>query len=197
MKAMMRTAAAVALAVVMLPTLGHAQRAWDISFGAGPSFPVSELGEEAETGFHAHGLVGFQLPGFPAKLRVGAFYQNFNAVEREPSINVSLGGEWYRQLSAVVDAVIQLPMDAPVQPYALVGAGWLREWHDDRTYSGKNHMTIGFNAGGGVEFPIFGVHGYLEARYMGLGSSALETGPPAVYPEVNFKAIPVTLGVRL
>jgi len=190
--------AAVLLSVLTLPAIAEAQeRSWDVSLGAGPSFPVSRLGEEAETGMHVHGLVGYRLRGIPAKLRVGVFYQNFDATEREPSINVSLGGEWYRQLSAVVDAVFQLPVNAPVQPYALVGAGWLREWHDDRTYAGKNHATVGFNAGAGIDFPILGVHGYIEARYMGVGGDALETGPPAVYPEVNFKAIPVTLGVRL
>lgn len=180
------------------PTLASAQQ-WQVSLGAGPSIPISNLGDEAETGYHVQGSVGYQLPALPAGVRLDLFYQDFDAVEREPSIHVTYGGEWYRQLSAMLNFTITAPGSLGfIQPYALVGGGYIREWHDDRTYSGKHHNTVNFNAGAGVEFPILGSEGFLEARVLNMfGGSALETGPPAVYPEVQFKSIPITFGVRL
>lgn len=176
-----------------------AAQQWQVSLGAGPSIPVSRLGEEAETGYHLQGSLGYQLPALPAGVRLDLLYQDFDAVEREPSIDVSYGGEWYRQLSAILNFTISSPTSLGfIQPYALVGGGYIREWHDNRTYSGKHQNTVNFNAGAGVEFPILGSEGFLEARMLNIfGGSALETGPPALYPEVQFKSIPITLGVRL
>lgn len=184
--------------VGMQPVAASAQQ-WQVSLGAGPSIPIARLGEEAETGYHVQGSVGYQLPSIPAGLRLDLFYQDFDAVEREPGIFVSNGGEWYRQLSAIMNFTISSPTSIGfLQPYGLIGGGYMREWHDDRTYSGKKQNTLNFNAGGGVEFPVFGSEGFLEVRLLNIfPGDALETGPPAVYPEVQFKSIPVTLGVRL
>lgn len=188
----------LAVAVGMQPASVSAQQ-WQVSLGAGPTIPVSRLGEEAETGFHVQGSVGYQLPSLPAGLRFDLLYQGFNAVEREPGIDVSYGGEWYRQIGGMLNFTVASPSSIGfLQPYALIGGGYFREWHDDRTYSGKHHNTLNFNAGAGVEFPILGTEGFLEVRMLNIfGGEALETGPPAVYPETQFKSIPVTLGVRL
>ena len=87
--------AALTVGLSVAGTAEAQQRAWDVSLGAGPSFPMSKLGDEAQTGYNVQGFVGYRLPMFPAKIRVGVLYQDFDAQEREPSIDVSLGGEWY------------------------------------------------------------------------------------------------------
>src|SRR5690606_19877241 len=140
---------------------------WQFSIGAGPSVPLGDLGDEAERGFLVQTSVGYNPTNLPAGFRLDLFWQGFDAVEREPSSDVAYGGEWYRQLSALVNVVVA-PPSAPraFRPYGLLGGGWMREWHDDRTYSGTVHATFNFNAGAGVEFPLFGSLGFVEARVL-------------------------------
>lgn len=185
-----------ALLLLLLPATSAAQeRSWYVAAGAGPSVAMGTLAEEVGNGFHLQGSVGVAPRVLPFGLRFDLFYQNFDAVEREPTINRSLGGEWFRQLSGLVNAQYALPLGT-LQPYALVGGGWIREWHDDRTYYPDAQTTVNLNLGGGVHFPLLGAKGFLEARYLNIvGGEALPLRPPAFNPEVQFRSIPITLGV--
>jgi hypothetical protein len=167
------------------------------SIAVGPSFPTGSLADEAARGYHVQGSVGFTLPALPFGLRTDLFYQNFSNVEREPGINVSLGGEWFRQLGFILNAKRGISLGA-VEPYALLGAGWVREWHDDRSYSGTRQTTFNLNAGAGIDVPLNQRIGFfVEARQLNLaGGDALQLTPPAVNSEVPFRSIPVTIGVR-
>lgn len=184
---------AVVVAAVMLSSEVEGQ----LSLGAGPSFPMGALADETRPGHHVQGSAGFGLPRIPFRFRTDLFYQRFNSVEREPSVNVSLGGEWYRQLGFKLNGVYEMPLGA-LNPYGLVGGAWLREWHGDRTYSGTRHSAFSVNAGAGVNIPIpGGIALFVEAPYLNLfGGKALRTNAPAVNDQVQFRSVPMTIGVR-
>lgn len=185
---------AVALAVLFFPAISQAQ----FAVGAGPSFPTGDLADEAVRGFHVQGSVGFAPAVLPFGLRADLFYQTFGNVEREPGINVSLGGEWFRQLGLMLNAVYGIPLGEVLAPYALVGVGYLHEWHGDRSYSGTDHNTFNLNAGLGVDVALMnGVALFVEARQLNIaGGKELSLTPPAVQSAVAFKSIPVTIGLR-
>lgn len=193
---LIRSIAALAL-LGMVPAGAEAQQSpWHVSVGAGPSLPLSELADETDTGFHVIGSLEFTSGALPFDIRTDIFYQNFHAVERDPSIHRSLGGEWYRQLSASVNAKYGVPVGS-LQLYALVGGGWTRDWHDDRTYWTDSQQGVQLNAGVGVNFRLLSRGGFIEVRNLNVfGGDALPTRAPAVHPEVRFRSVPITLGLR-
>lgn len=177
-----------------LPTMLAAQR---FSVAAGPSFPIGEFSDEAVRGYHVQGSVAFRVPVVPFDLRTDLVYLSFSNVEREPGINVTLGGEWFRQLGLVLNGQYGLSLGS-VEPYALLGVGLVREWHGDRSYSGTDHIAVSLNAGIGMEVPLnqrFGL--FVEARQLNIaGGGTLSLAPPAVSPEVAFKSVPIAFGIR-
>lgn len=189
-------AAILLIAVTAQPTQAQA-RNWEFWIGGGPVFPLGDLADEASAGLALQASWVQGLGSLPLDLRTDLFYHDSEAVEREPGIDVSYGGEWYRQIGGAVFGQLSLPRGG-FTPYGLLGAAMVREWHGDRTFRSENQTSVNVNVGVGIEFPFFGVGGFLEARYLNLlGGDALRTGPPAVHREVEFRSIPVTMGFRL
>ena len=181
------------VAALFAPTTSQAQ----YSVGAGISIPTGDLSDEAEQGWNVQGSAEFAIAAIPFGLRLDLFYQDFDNVPRAPGINVSLGGEWFRQLGLALYGKYGVPLGV-VSPYALLGGAWVREWHDDRSYSGTKHATFNLNAGLGFDVSVTERLGlFVEAKQLNLaGGSALRMTPPAVSDEVAFKSIPITVGVR-
>src|SRR5688572_29533231 len=110
----------------------HAQtRNWELWLGAGPVVPLGDLSDEARTGFAIHGSLVTNLYTLPVKLRADLDYHDAEAVERQPGIDVSLGGEWHRQVGGALYGQLMLPTGS-IDTYGLLGAAVVREWHGDR-----------------------------------------------------------------
>ena len=190
-------AAAILSLAVIAPGAYAQARTWEFWIGGGPVLPMGELADEARTGVALQGSFVFDLARLPINVRADLFYHDAEAVTREPGIDVSYGGEWYRQLGSALYGQLSVPMGA-LSPYGLLGAAMVREWHGDRTFREENQTSLNVNVGVGVEFPLFGVGGFLEARYLNLlGTDELRTGPPAVHRDIQFRSIPITIGFRL
>jgi hypothetical protein len=187
----------VASMALVAPEAQAQARTWEFWIGGGPVIPMGELADEARTGVALQGSFVFDLPSLPVDVRADLFYHDSEAVTREPGIDVSYGGEWYRQLGSAIYGQLSVPMGG-LNPYGLLGAAMVREWHGDRTFREENQTSLNVNIGVGIEFPLFGVGGFLEARYLNLlGTDELRTGPPAVHREIEFRSIPITFGFRL
>jgi hypothetical protein len=197
MKAKVRLVWLLAAFAMVLPGAAEGQvRTWYGAFGAGPTLPVGNLGDESDVGFHLMGSVGLNSGALPVGLRADFFFQQFNAVEREPSVYSVLGGEWFRQFGGTVSAKYGLDMGS-TRPYILAGGGWNHNWHADRTYWPERQNIVSFNAGVGLDLNVFGADWFIEARHLNLfGGEPLETRPPTIHREIPFKSIPVTFGVR-
>ncbi|MEX2582700.1 MAG: outer membrane beta-barrel protein [Gemmatimonadota bacterium] len=173
---------AAVIAASAIPSAADAQlRPWQISLAGGPSFVTGHLAEDAGTGYHVQGSVGFDVPLLPFGVRADAFWQELPDVE----------DAWFRQIGGLLSGVFQVPLIV-IQPYVLAGAGVIRteapdEAHEGHTHIGEPETTVGFNAGAGVEFPFAGLSGFLEARYINAFGSGNAT---------NYQSIPVTVGVR-
>lgn len=192
--------AAVLLGVALcgvLPGSAAAQETrWGLWLGGGPSVPLADLADEAVTGFHAQVSVEYDNSRLPVALRMDGFFQDMRNVDREPGLYVSLGGEWFRQLGLILNAVRRFGGET-VRPYGLAGVGYVREWHEDRTWFGTKHAVFNVVAGLGTEVGLFGRTGFVEARYMNsIGGDPLPLRPPAVLSEVRFQSVALTLGIR-
>jgi hypothetical protein len=191
MNSRVRRATMVAAGLLLIPKLATAQ----FSFGFGPSLPVGDFADEAVRGYHVQGSVAFSVPVLPFGLRTDLFFQNHSNVERAPGLSVSLGGEWFRTFGLMLNATYDLDL-GNVEPYAVVGAGWVREWHGDRSHWPSSHTAFNLNGGVGVNVPLNDrVSLFVEARQLNVAGSALPLRAPAINEEVQFRSIPITLGV--
>jgi opacity protein-like surface antigen len=175
-------ALAGALGVILAAGTAEAQlRPWEISIAGGPSFPVGELRDEAGTGFHVQGSVGFDLGALPFGVRLDALWQEV------PDVTEG----WFRQVGGLANLTFGLPISV-ISPYALVGVGYLRTTepdvdHGDHGHEGGAENLLGVNAGIGIEFPFAGLGGFIEARYLNLAGSGEAT---------HFRVVPVSIGIR-
>lgn len=193
-----------ALVVTALPARTQAQVFYSVA--AGISMPTGGLADEglsktmatnlslhdfpneASGGYHIQGSLGYSLSSLPIDLRADLLFQDYDAVERVPGVNTTVGGEWYRQFGLLVNVIYDIPLNSSrVQPYLLAGTGILREWHSDRTYYEEIQRTYPINAGVGIAVPFRRVAWTLEARYMNLTGSG---------EFAEFQGIPITFGIR-
>ncbi len=155
-------------------------RPFQISIAGGPSFTTGDLSNEAGTGYHVQGSVGFNVPLLPFGVRADLLWQEFP---------VSGADGHFRQIGGLLNGTFSLP--APIiRPYVLAGAGVINHTepettHDGHIHTGSSSTDVGFNAGAGVEFPFVGMSAFLEGRYLNIvgGNSAA-------------RSIPVTIGIR-
>ena len=149
-------------------TSGSAQVGIGISAGAGPSFPIGELGEEADTGFNLRASV--HLSGLPIELRGDGFFQQFNEAGEAGDPG------WIRGLGGIANVIFRLPMVA-VSPYVLGGLGLIHT-EDEHGHEAPAD-ELAFTAGVGLNVNRV----FVEARVLLAGE--------------HHRAIPITLGVRL
>jgi opacity protein-like surface antigen len=155
-------------------------RPFQISIAGGPSIPTGELSDEAGTGYHVQGSVGFNVPLLPFGVRADLLWQEF------PLSGVD---GHFRQVGGLLNGTFALPMPI-IRPYLLAGAGVINHSepetpHGDHAHEGGSSTDVGFNAGVGVQFPFVGMSGFLEARYLNIVGGNSEA-----------RSIPVSVGIR-
>ena len=75
-------------AALLIPAAAQAQ----FKIGGGPSFTTGDFSDEAVNGYNIVASVGLNPSFLPIGLRADYFYSDFKNVDREPSLDVSLGG---------------------------------------------------------------------------------------------------------
>lgn len=152
-------------------------RPFTIGISAGPSLPSGgEFAEEAETGYHAQASIGFAPTTLPIGVRLDLLWQQFPD-EHEGS---------FREIGGLANAVLALPLPLG-RPYLLAGAGAVNhdapeEEHGDHVHEGEGGTAFAYAVGGGLEFPLLGLMGTLEARYLAAGN--------------DHGSIPISAGIR-
>jgi opacity protein-like surface antigen len=168
-------AAAVATAVAPAARAQVSSNPFQIGGAAGIAFPVSDLGNIANTGYNVTLAVGYRPQYLPLGVRVEAAYNQFGLQGGGGNINIP---------AFTGNLVYTLP-GVSFSPYAIGGAGLYRTNVDlnGAGSAGENHF--GFNIGGGVKIPL---------------SSSFETFIEARYNRVtvnggNLSFVPVTVGI--
>jgi len=131
-----------------------------IAFGvvAGASFPISDFGDAANTGWHAGGLLQWRGPFFPLGIRGEVVYHQFES-KFDDEAKLTL-------LTALVNGVWTFPVTEPatIRPYIIGGGGLYRVGCSDCGGLDSENKG-GINLGGGIEFPLSGFTSIIEARW--------------------------------
>lgn len=148
--------AAVAPCAAALP----AQRVVSLGVGGGVSLPTGELGDAAQTGWHALGALVVGTPMQPLGLRIEGTYHRFALDDVGP-----LAGGTRAIAAATGNVTYRMPATrSALSPYVITGLGAYRAGcGGDGTCDAT--MRFGWNAGVGTRWYLRGVRGFVEARY--------------------------------
>lgn len=164
--------AALSLLVALsLPASANAQTGF--ALGAGPSFPLDELGGVTNNGFHLQGSLGLQVPLLPVGARADVMWHHFPS-DVGNAIN-AYGG--------MLNGTLRLPMPI-VRPYLIGGVGLMHqadEPHGNHIDEGEGGTEFAFGIGAGAQLRLLLFRAFIEARYLDWGHGG--------------SAIPVTIGV--
>jgi hypothetical protein len=158
------------LAMLAAPAPADAQLA-RFGVGVGPSAPVGDLGNVANTGVHAQAMLALRLPLLPVSLRGDVLYQRLPVADQDD----------FQQIAGVVNgffSLLPLPM---IDPYISAGVG---VYNSDFGGNIGSSTDVGVNAGVGLRVNLLFLEPFAEVRYHHVLGGA---GSP--------RTLPVTIGV--
>ena len=160
----------VVAAMLALPAGIGAQLPVNFGIAAGPNFTT---GSE-NTGWHAGGFVGFDVPIFPVGLRLDAMMNQW-------TVETDADDESLRIFAVSGNIIYGLLPTPIVKPYVTGGLGFYSSKVSIEGATGTS--DIGFNVGTGVRFKAASVGFFAEARYHRL------------FDDADTDFIPVSLGL--
>jgi len=166
-------AAVMAFAALTAPLAVTGQMPIQIGVAAGAAIPISDLGNNFNTGFNVTGTVGINPVGLPVGFRGDVAYNQFG----------SKGATNVKAKFASVSGNVVVPMtEVGITPYAIGGVGF---YHVSSSVTGSTASNdFGFNVGAGARIPLSGFATFVEARY----NRVSESGGSASF-------VPITFGV--
>ena len=155
MKRIVLTFAALA-ALAAASSTSSAQSTKPISLGisAGAAIPVSDLGDDFNTGWNATVSLGLNSVGTPLGIRFDGMYNGLSPKDGVDLPDIKIAG-------ANANLVYALP-GTGIRPYLIGGAGayGLKVDAPNRDWDTK----FGLNGGIGASFPLSGFNTFVEAR---------------------------------
>lgn len=143
-------------ALAAASSVSSAQSTKPVSLGisAGAAIPVSDLGNDYNTGWNGTVSLGFNSYGSPLGFRVDGMYNSMSAQSGVflPDVKIS---------SANANLVYALP-GTGIRPYLIGGAGIYGLKRDIPNES--TTTKLGLNGGIGASFPLSGFNTFVEAR---------------------------------
>jgi hypothetical protein len=184
MKHLSRVLTGVALSAVLGATPVMAQGA-EFSLGGGLSLPLSDFGDQFNTGWHGLAAVSFTPREFPLGFQVDGMYQRFS-VDDGGGVDVDASS---RFIQGTANAVykFQTAETSSVRPYLIGGVGIYNSklTGDDVPDGLESETDFGLNAGAGFDFKFGNVGAFVEGRFHNIFSDP---------DDANF--IPISVGVR-
>jgi hypothetical protein len=147
-------AVAVVTALFLVVPTGEAAAQLRFAVAGGPSFPLGDLADGADAGWHGQVSAGLSVPFIPIALRVDGAYNRFPT---------PTPGN-FQVLSGTVNAVFTIP-SVMITPYFIGGLGFYSSRTTGAgTTAADEASNAGANIGAGVRLglPLFSIFG--EAR---------------------------------
>jgi len=181
---------AVAGAVLLAPSMLSAQIAKPLSFAVygGASMPMGDASDAFNTGYTVGGSMDLRAPVMPFGLRGELGYSSMSMKGLSAGASAKstdLGGN--------LNIVTWMP-SVIVKPYLTAGGSYshIGVSASDGTNSlsaSENHF--GFNAGGGIDFPLGPIPARIDIRYKQISMGKDDQGNTA-----SLKTVPLTFGIR-
>lgn len=155
---MKKLATAVLLATLGLFASTASVSAQFLYVGGGPSFPMSDYGDLANTGFIIVGGVGIPVgsPGLNVVVEGGWGQNGHKNTDGDKTNPITLMGGLEYDFN---------PDGEGINPYVFGQAGLL--WHKYSSDAGNsNDSSFGYGGGAGLGIPLGGINGWLEGRIL-------------------------------
>ena len=178
-------------ATLLAPAALRAQVSPGTTFAAsgGLTAPVGDLGDGAETGYHAQLTLAGRAPMMGGStFRIDGLYAGMGGKD---------GGADVKLWSVNLNIVFTAAMDrGGVRPYVLGGVGYYNTKLDAGIAESEARNSVGFNGGGGLEFDLGqGLGAFLEVRYHHV-LDAFERPLLLGSEKSAAQFVPVTIGLR-
>jgi len=171
-------AAGLVLAMGLTVTAAQAQtdgggRAFTIGVAGGFAVPTGDFGADfdseegmgASLGFNLAASLGFTPSALPIGFRIEGSYNRFGldaGDELGPGVDADYG-----VIGGTINAIVPVPTTGSVRPYLIGGIGIYRprlNASEGGVSVNVGEANFGFNAGGGLRFPLGGLTSFVEAR---------------------------------
>ncbi len=169
-----------------------------VRFGimGGATVPLSDLSNEAKTGWNAGVLVSIGVPLVPVSFRVDGQWQQMNG-----KVLSTLGGTAgsalpnLRIIDGTANVVYTFGAALPTKFYLIGGAGVYNErFKDPNSDVHADGTKFGLNAGVGFKFQLTGFATFIEARYHNvIHGSAVGSGNDGNAKSLQF--VPISVGI--
>jgi len=162
-----------------------------IGFGGGVSVPLNDAADALKNGWHASGIVKFNLSGLPLDLRGSFNYSQF-ALDQATTGYDGTG----RILSGLGNVSYHLGLFKTIEPYITAGLGAynLKGDPESSTVTAPDSQTkFGIDAGLGLQFALMGAHGFVEGKFENVYTD--QGFNQALTHDLKTQIVPVTFGV--
>ena len=152
-------AGVVAIALVLAPRSTHAQstNAVHLNLAAGVTVPGGPFGDRNDVGYHVTGGLVVMQPGVALGFRAEGTYNGFS--EKTTNDNSHAG-------AITVNATYGFSTSSRGYTSSLYVIGGIGYYSTrEPFFFSESRTDVGWNAGGGFEFPLTGFAAYFEARY--------------------------------
>ena len=150
---------------------------FQLGIAGGAAQPMSDLSNDASTGFNGTVAMAINLPFIPVGLRVDGAYNQFG--EKSGAV----AGAKLHIMSATGNVVVKLP-SVGINPYLIGGAGLYMPTVTAPGLASSTENHFGWNAGAGISLPVAFAKTFIEARY---NNVSVDGG--------SLKFVPVTFGI--
>ena len=173
--------AALAAAIVTAPAAVEAQSPVKFGLAAGATFPVGDLGDVSEWGYHVSGNITGKPMMSPVGFRGEVMWNRLTGKDFDTALG-TVQGDDIDVLAGIVNAEIGMS-GIGVKPYLIGGVGMYR--FSSAAENSDSETKFGFNIGAGLDFGLAGFSAFTEARFHSVQTDAFTS---------NF--VPVTFGIR-
>jgi opacity protein-like surface antigen len=142
-----------------------------VRFGimGGATIPLSDLSDEAKTGWNAGALMTIGVPLVPVSFRIDGQWNQLSGKDVPPGAITSIGSTRFpdfRIIDGTANVVYTFGAALPTKFYLIGGVGAYNERvRDPDTDATASSTKFGLNAGVGFKFQLTGFATFIEARY--------------------------------
>lgn len=172
-----------------------------VRFGimGGATIPLSDLKNEAKTGWNAGALVSIGVPLVPVSFRIDGQWHQLKGKGFPCCQIVGAGGSSrypdFRIIDGTADVVYTFGAALPTKFYVIGGVGAYNERvRDPDTDISASSTKFGLNAGVGFKFQLTGFATFIEARYHNVIHGS-EIGDTNSGDAKSLQFLPISVGI--
>ena len=195
-KSITAAALGLVLSAAAAPLSAQAIVSSPVRFGimGGATFPLSDLKDEAKTGWNAGALVNIGVPLVPVSFRIDGQWQQMQGKDFDAGAGFTDRTD-FRIIDGTANVVYTFGAALPTKFYLIGGIGVYNERAKDQATDVTASSTkFGLNGGVGFKFQLTGFATFIEARYHNIihGEAIGDVGSNHA---PSLQIIPITVGI--